>query len=212
MIVQQAYVGALGCDTDTRLSVDTARALCDNGLAFVLRYLSLGTESPGDLTTDETQAILTGGLALMAVQHVRMPGWLPNGPLGVQDGSHAASNAVSAGLPAGVSIWLDLEGVASMAVKSDVVAYCNAWDTAVRHAGYSTGLYVGAGQPLDEAALYSLQVSRYWRSQSQVPNVEHRGYCMIQLWPTETVGGVSIDYDVIQSDYKGGLPRWVVVS
>jgi hypothetical protein len=211
MMIQSALVGALGADTDTTLTAASAAALKRAGLEFVVRYISLGSESPGDLSVAETKAILSSGLALMAVQHVREPGWLPSQALGAQDGSHAAGNAVAAGIPAGVSVWLDLEGVLSTSTPQGVIAYCNAWNAAVKSAGYSTGVYVGAACGLDGDALYnSLSFTAYWRSQSQVPNVTTRGYCMIQLYPSETVAGVAVDYDVVQQDYLGGLPRWVV--
>jgi hypothetical protein len=209
MSVETAFVGALGCDTDTRVDAACAQALRNARLDFIIRYLGLGSSSTGDLTKLEVDEILGSGLALMAVQHVRMPGWLPLASLGLQDGSHAASNAIAAGLPAGVTLWLDLEGLAPGATVTETIAYCDAWHTAVRAAGYDDGVYVGSGQPLDSAQLFSLKTSRYWRSQSQVPNVDARGYCMIQLYPTVTVAGIAIDYDVIQSDFRHGMPRWL---
>jgi hypothetical protein len=196
------------------LSSASAAALKAAELKFVIRYLSLGaTESPGDLDLAETQAILNAGLALMAVQHVRYPGWLPSMAQGTADGGVAATHAVGAGLGAGTTVWLDLEGVSSAAPAETVIAYCNAWNQSVRAAGYDTGIYVGAACGLDGTALFEkLNLSRYWKSQSDVPNVERRGYCMTQLLPSETVAGVSIDFDVIGADYLGGLPRWVCAT
>jgi hypothetical protein len=212
MLVETAYLGALGCDSDTKLGAQQAARLKSLGLRFVVRYLSLGAnESGGDLDKPEVADILDAGLGLMAVQHVRLPGWTPSAALGIEDGSHAAHNAVSAGLPAGVTLWVDLEGING--TVGDTVAYANAWNDAVKGAGYDTGVYVGGGVPLDEMQLFALlHTHRYWRSFSQVPNVGKRGYCMIQLYPTTNLGGVSVDLDIIQKDYLGGLPRWLVSS
>jgi len=214
MIVQQAFVGALGVDTDTKLNATSAAALAAQGLKFAIRYLSLGeAESLGDLTQDETQAVLSAGLALMPVQHVRVPGWLPSASQGTADGSVAAAHAVAAGIPAGVTVWMDLEGVSSAAPTDVVIAYANNWNTSVRAAGYDTGLYVGAACGLDGATLFTkLNVSRYWKSQSDVPQVQRRGYCMYQLLPSETIAGVACDYNVVQEDFLGGLPRWVCAT
>jgi hypothetical protein len=210
MIVEQAFLDALGADTDTKVSLATAQKLYAAGLRFLVRYLSLGAPNNADLDKLEVQDILAGGLALMAVQHTRVPGWTPSAALGSSDGSAAAHNAVVAGLPAGVTIWVDLEGISG--APADVEAYVKAWFTEVRGAGYDAGAYVGGGVGLDESQLYALPVDRYWRSFSEVPNVARRGYCMMQLYPTTTVGSISVDLDIIQKDYLGGLPRWLAAQ
>jgi hypothetical protein len=212
MLVETAYLGALGADSDTKIGATEALRLKAAGLRFLVRYLSLGAnESGSDLDKNEVTDILGAGLALMAVQHVRLPGWTPSAAMGAEDGSHAAHNAVSAGLLAGTTVWLDLEGINGNATET--AAYANAWNDALRAAGYDTGVYVGGGCPLDEQQLYSLlHTHRYWRSFSQVPNVAGRGYCMIQLYPTTNIAGVNVDLDIIQQDYKRGLPRWLVSS
>jgi hypothetical protein len=212
MVVQQARAGAWGCDTDTKLTATSAAALCKAGIVFCIRYLSLGSENPGDLNQAEVAAVLGAGLALMAVQHVREPGWLPSLAQGASDGSHAAGNAVAAGMPAGATVWLDLEGVSTAAPADVVIAYCNAWNSAVAQDGYDTGLYVGAMQPLDENQLFSLNVQRYWRSQSLVPNVARRGYCMYQAYPSQTLAGISVDFNMVSEDALGGLPRWAIAA
>jgi hypothetical protein len=76
------------------------------------------------------------------------------------------------------------------------------------------GLYVGAGVPLTSDELFhEVPFRRYWRSFSQVPNVDVRGYQMIQLFPGDVaVAGVRVDVDVVQSDYLRNRPVWVVQS
>jgi hypothetical protein len=89
----------------------------------------------------------------MAVQHVPEPGWYPTQELGQQNGQYAAENATSVGLPAGMNIWLDLEGVNSGASATDVSAYCNAWFGVVASVQYVPGLYIGADAILDNQQL-----------------------------------------------------------
>src|SRR5207244_7123083 len=105
------------------------------GFDFGIRYISRAeSEAPSDLTANEASAILNAGLALMAVQHVAKAGWLPSAALGTTNGRNAAKNANSVGFPAGVNLWLDLEGAATAATAQQVIEYCNAGFTAVDNA------------------------------------------------------------------------------
>jgi len=208
--VQSATTGLLGFDANTVITSEIAQTFFAQGYRFCLRYLSRGPEAPGDLAAAEAEAILQSGLALMAVQHVRQAGWQPNGALGQQDGQAAGQNAADVGLPAGVSIWCDLEGVQAGTPAQNVIDYCNSWFTAVAGAGYLPGLYVGFGCGLNEQQLFNLKFQHYWRSQSNVPNVGGRGYQMIQLFPEVTRNGIGIDIDVTQSDFKQGQAQWLV--
>ncbi len=131
-----APAGVHGFDCNTVLTPATAAALRNAGFMFCIRYLSRGAiPSTGDLTTAEADLILDAGLSLMAVQHVANPGWLPTAALGASGGAHAAGHAHAIGIPAGVNIWLDLEGVAHAAPAENVIDYCNAWFEEVETAG-----------------------------------------------------------------------------
>ncbi len=209
--VQSAAPGLLGFDANTVISSATAQKFVGDGYKFCVRYLSRSTPEPkGDLTSGEANDILAAGLALMAVQHVAPAGWTPSAALGTSNGVNAAANAKSVGFPSSVNVWLDLEGVNNAASSADVIAYCNAWYAAVQSAGYVPGIYVGSESLLTSQQLYSsLSFQHYWRSQSNVPNVESRGYQLIQLYPSLTVNGVDIDVDVTQNDYKNGQVLWL---
>ncbi|HEV2097770.1 MAG TPA: glycoside hydrolase domain-containing protein, partial [Stellaceae bacterium] len=176
-----------------------------------IRYLSRTMpQDPGDLSAAEARTILGAGLSLMTVQHCPRPGWAPTAALGAQYGRAAAANAQAVILPAGTSLWLDLEGVASWATSADTIAYVNAWTETVAAAGYLPGLYVGADQPLTGDELYwRLKLTRYWRSASTVPDIPYRGYCMAQALMPSPVDGIVIDRDVIMADVFGGLPMWL---
>ena len=201
--------GSHGLDTDTVLTAETAAAFASQGYQFALRYISLSSpQHPGDLTTEEAEAILGAGLALGVVQHVRRDGWAPTAEMGTQDGQCAAANAEQIGLPTGMLIWQDLEGVVSgtadSPTASDVIGYCNAWYDAVEAAGYVPGLYVGPQSILTANQLfYDLKTSHYWKSASRVPEVPVRGFQMFQSIVPDPVNGVSIDADITRADDEG---------
>ena len=200
-----------GFDANTKLTATTAKALKDAGFKFAIRYLSRKARPPArDLTADELDIILGAGLAVMAVQHVAPSGWTPSDTLGVECGGNAAAHARAIGLPEKCSVWLDLEGVAA-GTGSVVIAYCNAWFKEVESAGYTTGVYVGANCILSADELYlNLKTKHYWKSGSKVPDIPHRGYCMVQhIIPDDKVGGVAIDRNVTFVDAFGSAPMLV---
>lgn len=204
--VQHAAPGLKGFDTNTVLNATQASEFVKSGYAFCFRYLSRGNgQQSGDLSYNEALTILNAGLALGAVQHVSMPGWTPSQSLGTQYGTNAASNAASIGLPKGMNLWMDLEGIAAGTSAQTVIDYANAWYDAVAAAGYIPGIYVGADCILTGDQLYNnLKYQHYWKSLSRVPAIPHRGYQLIQSYTPEPVCGVSIDTDTTQNDEQGG--------
>jgi len=195
----------VGFDTTTAVSADYAASMVQQGYRFCVRYVSLGAESGGDLTTAEASTILAAGLALMPVQHVNYEGWAPTESLGQQHGASAASNAAAVGFPPGTTVWMDLEGVSQSSSSSDVIAYSNAWYDAVASAGFAPGIYVGALCNLTSEQLYqSLEYEHYWKSLSAVPDVETRGYQMVQ-----TAGTSAYDNNRTQNDNLGGQVAWL---
>lgn len=211
--VQSAPANTKGFDTDSRItSVAVAQAFHKYGFRFCVRYLAHGPQQgSGDLSTPEAIRILQGGLALMPVQHVRQPGWLPTQNLGTQDGQYAAQHANAIGFPPGVNVWCDLEGVGHAGAQ-DVINYCNAWYDAVKGAGFVPGIYVGANAILTGQQLYhNLKFQHYWKSLSHVPPIPVRGYQMMQTGVAGTVHGIAIDADMTQTDQKGGQAQWLAI-
>ena len=207
--IQSAISSVPGFDCDTTLSADLARQFFMQGYKFCFRYLSRGQMPSEDLTEQEAADILNSGLALMPVQHARKQGWFPTQTLGQQHGQEASANAETVGFPNRVNLWCDLEGVNRSTQAQDVIDYCKAWYEAVSAAGYIPGLYVGAEALLNGRQLYDLPFQHYWRSQSQGPDVPHRGYQVIQLGPSIQINGVRIDLDVALNDSKGGAAQWL---
>lgn len=206
-----ATPGAVGFDCNTVLTTQTATAFRSAGFTFAIRYLSRNTpESAGDLSAPETAAILAAGLALMAVQHVQASGWTPSQSLGTQYGNAAVTNAKAAGLPAGTSVWLDLEGVSSAAIATVIESYCNAWSAAVSGGGYRPGIYVGANCGVTSSQIEALDFQYFWKSGSSVPALSNPGYCMVQqISSGYEVDGVAYDKDTVQAGVSP-LPVWAV--
>lgn len=207
--VQSAPTNMKGFDCDIPVpSVSVAQAFHNSGYRFCVRYLAHGPhQGSNDLSITEANNILQGGLGLMAVQHVRQPGWLPNGQLGTQDGQFAAQHANEIGFHPGVNVWCDLEGVGNTTAQN-VIDYCNSWYNAVNAAGFVPGIYVGANIIISGQQLYALKFQHYWKSLSKVPPIPVRGYQMVQT-AGGTVHGVSIDNNMTQTDAKGGQPQWL---
>jgi hypothetical protein len=191
--------GARGVDTVLVLNAEMCAALVREAVRFVVRYLA-------SLSTGEVKTILDSGLALSVVTYA-----------GVYDGPRAVAQALGLGLPAGTTIWLDLESCKDLAPT--VIAKVNAWARTVKTAGYIPGLYVGCGVPLTSTELYALAVERYWHSCSRVTDRDGHeaapscGWAMHQLSPPNvSVGGVKVDIDFAQLDYRGRGVSVVVAS
>lgn len=200
---------ARGIDTVQVLDMAACHFLVRAGIDFVVRYLH-GRYS---VDREEVNRILCSGLALMLVTPSRAPGWTPSGELGARDGQMALDWLADQSIPRGATVWLDLEGCVGPA--GETASWVNAWSRAVVGNGYQAGLYVGADPGgLDSEALWRLPlVTRYWRSGSRVPEPAERGWCMQQLRPLDVMlGPIRVDHDVIEADYRGGLPSWLVGS
>jgi hypothetical protein len=220
--VKPVSAGTRGFDCNRALSPDTSRRFYEAGYGFAVRYVRRAAVAPIDLTAKEVYAILYSGLGLMVVQHVALPGWIPTSGLGSHYGQVAVAGVRSAVVPPGVTVWCDLEGVASHNSHQDTIEYCNAWYSAVKEAGYIPGLYVGDSCGLTPSELYyRLKFEHFWAAynlnKDQYPLV--RGVQMQQVvarlqdipeglgWkPSE------IDVDVVNLDAHGSTPTMVVSS
>jgi hypothetical protein len=202
----------VGFDTLTKIDADAASRLSASGLRFAVRYVALGAPSRVTLDAVELEFLTSAGLGVMAVQFARTSGWTAT--TGEADGRWAARNALAAGMPPETTLWCDLEGALPNAGAA--LDYAAAWYAAATKEGMGDpGVYVGAGfaPPVTESVLFhALPFRRYWRSLSAVPNVEQRGYQMVQLFPAnQIIEGVQVDLDVVQSDYFGDRPRWAAL-
>jgi hypothetical protein len=208
--VKAAQAGLSGFDANVILTADKAQAFKSDGYVFCIRYVPrMASLMAGNLTNGEALTILNAGLALMPVQHVALPGWQPNTSLGTAYGNYAASYARDiVGIPPGVNVWCDLEGVATGTDPQNVIAYCQAWYYAVHAAGYVPGIYVGYDTMLTPSQLYNdLSFQHYWRAYNG-PQVATRGFQLLQQ-PEKTLDGVTFDPDVTQNDSDGAAALWL---
>lgn len=215
--VEKSPSGSKGFDCNTPLTASTAAAFRNAGFVFALRYVPRNVDtnpaSPaGNITRAEAQTILDAGLALMIVQHVASSPWDPTGALGQQYGSFAVRNCQAIGLPFGVNVFLDLEGVRAGTNPQNVLDYAGTWGDVVADAGYTPGIYIGASCGINSAQIVSLtNFKQFWRSgSSSTPQIGAPGYCMQQTISSKLVlSGVAYDSDVIATDQNGGTPYWL---
>src|SRR6266436_1320591 len=205
--VRSAPNGARGCDVNFPVSGSFARELINAGHSFCIRYIprAQGSNSGGNLSNIEAVTILNAGLALMVVQHVANEGWSTNAALGTAYGSYAASYCKDVvGLPPGVNVWLDLEGINPSAAKADVIAYCQTWFNEVKAAGYVPAIYIGWQVIINnQDAYYNLPFAHYWKAYNADVTPAVRGYQMIQGTQV-SINGVEVDPNTVHTDNKGG--------
>jgi hypothetical protein len=208
-MIKKASKNMKGFDTCTPLSLEKAKEFKNAGYDFCIRYVSLSNNRTGDISTEEVNNIINAGLALGIVQHVRYSGWKPSAILGQNDAQMALNHLTQVGIPKGITVYVDLEGVASGTPASDIIAYANTWHDIISKAGYIPGIYIGANAYLSSEQLYnSLKFQHYWKSLSNVPDVAVRGYEMVQLRQINKLG-ILIDEDVVITDNQGNTPIFI---
>jgi hypothetical protein len=206
--------GSRGFDANQRITPAQARDAVHKGYKFAVRYVRRAKQNDHDLIAGEMATLLTAGLAVSVVQHVALEGWIPAGALGASYGAIAGNEAMTTGVPRGVTIWCDLEGVRHGVPASETISFCNAWHAKVTEAGYHPGLYVGDSCGLTATQLYkNLRFNCYW-SAYNLNRDEHpavRGVCMRQKVATleDLIDGLTnetMDVDVLIADRLGGSP------
>ena len=203
-----------------------AAALFAVGVRTVFRYLDRVKDVTtgrlhANLTPHELDVLLDAGLRVSPVQYYSCryestaKGKRFSADYGADIGQVAAANALSLGVPQGVTLWCDLEDVPD-ATPEMVVAYCKAWGKSVVGHGYEAGLYVGGGLGSQATGyvrgeqLYSLPYYRsYWRAASVVPELPTRGWAVTQgseqtmkLACESGVRELHVDFDMIALDHR----------
>jgi hypothetical protein len=122
-------------------------------------------------------------------------------------------------IPEGTTVWLDLEGkVAWDTEPTSLIKMLEAWSKPIVAAGYIAGLYCGVPQPLTSSELWKLSgFTRYWKGQGRqvdrngrLAEPEGCGWCMYQMFPSITMGGLLVDANMVGQDYRGRVPTMVV--
>jgi hypothetical protein len=212
-----ATEGLKGLDANRPITASEAGALVEHGYEFAVRYVRRKDKHSYDLSAKEARAILASGLGLMVVQHVAPEGWKPTANLGSTYGNSAAAEAERIGVPPGITVWCDLEGVSSDAPAKAVTDFCNRWHSKVAAAGFVPGLYVGYGAGLDADQLYwSLRYTHYWGAYNVAApdGPTKRGFQMKQrvAMAADRVAGFDAEFQVddVHADALGGLPAMLV--
>jgi hypothetical protein len=212
--------GVRGFDTAETVSPRVAAAMRAKGYRFCVRYVRRDKPHASSLSASEARSLLSNGIGLMLVQYVESEtSWNPTATKGTVNGRTAGAEAAKLGVPWGVTLWCDLEGVARRTASSRVIDYCNNWHLAVARAGYLPGLYVGYHAGLNAAQLYrSLRFSHYWSAYNlnadQVPAVRGVQMRQAQLRQSDLVPGAGIDFqvDTIRADALGGRPTLLALE
>ncbi len=212
--------GVRGFDTTETVGPKTAVAFRRSGYRFAVRYVRRDKPHASALKASEARSLLATGIGLMLVQYVESESaWTPGAAKGTKNGGVAASECELLGVPWGVTVWCDLEGVAPGTSSQRVIDYCNAWHAAVAGAGYTPGVYVGYRAGLTPRQLYrALRFTHYWGAYNlnvdQYPAV--RGIQMKQgrARQSDRPNGVTIDFqtDRIRADALGGRPRLLALE
>jgi hypothetical protein len=212
--------GVRGIDTTESISRGGAVSLHSHGYGFCVRYVRRDKPHASALSATEATIILNAGLGLMLVQYVESESaWTPTAKKGAANGGVAASEAERLGVPWGVTIWCDLEGVAVGTPRQQVIDYCNRWHSAVSGAGYVPGLYVGYHSGLTPSQLYAkLRFTHYWGAYNlnsdEAPMVRGLQMKQSQRRSQDAVQNLQVDFQVdrIAADRLGGRPTLLALE
>ncbi len=122
------------------------------------------------------------------------------------------------GAPKGSTVFADMEGLNSHnAPPADTIKALTNWSNGIVGEGHIAGLYVGSPQGLTSGELWRIpRMTRYWQGMGStrdrngdLAEPDGCGWCIRQAWPSQTVGGVLIDYNMVTADYKNRVPTMV---
>lgn len=190
-------------DTVAHISATEAHALRADGFDGIFLYAEQVTQADIDNA-------LGAGLQVAFVMFSPTPGYQPSAQLGAQMATSACAHLKSLSVPAGVSLFIDLESMGGVA--ADKIAHANAAADVIAAQGFLPGAYVGAGVGLTSVELYALRVVRYWKSGSKVLDRNGQyaepgcGWCVVQGMPFNQQipnGGPLVDIDAVWQDYRG---------
>jgi hypothetical protein len=212
--------GVRGFDTAERVTANAAAAFRRRGYRFCVRYVRRDKPHASALSVSEAKSLLSVGIGLMLVQYVESDtSWIPSAAKGTTNGGVAAAEAEKLGVPWGVTVWCDLEGVSPGTPAQTVIDYCNRWHSRVTGAGYVAGLYVGYRAGLTPTQLYrALRFTHYWGAYNLNSDLypATRGLQMKQSirGGKDAVSGTSIAFQVdkIATDKLGGRPTLLALE
>jgi hypothetical protein len=138
------------------------------------------------------------------------------------DGEHALRELAACGFCSGLTVQLDIEGASTLTVPLEqLTSEINGWAGTIKSGSFLPAGYIGTPQPFTSEELYALAVAGYWRGQGRIVDrfssnekptlAEPRcGWWAYQAWPSQEIGGVLVDFDMITADYEERVPVWGV--
>jgi hypothetical protein len=170
---------------------------------------------PAVTTSEELAWVTDAGMGVWWILEGLAATTTPTAAIGQAIAENAVRRLTSFGVPAGATVFVDLEDASGpVSGKNEGwIALADAAATVLTNAGHICGVYVGVGLGLDAAQLYDLKATRYWRSASRVLEPAC-GYCLEQGRPVDVKhpSGVQIDYDAIWEDFRGRTISLVVAG
>ena len=223
--VRPVPLGTRLLDCDVPLTQQALSEAWEDGWRGIIRYVGFGVKPwPGDLTLKERDLILgfqprvvgAAGFGLMVVQHPRTALWTPTDAWGRSDGDAAVTQALGAGYLPGSTLWNDIEGISEGATDA-IISHANIKHAVVSEGHFEPGEYIGDRCRMSSTQLFRALLSRlYWKSGSSVPDVERRGYCMVQTIPSKQnpieYGNISFDWNLHGGDRMGGVAHWTIAA
>lgn len=198
-VLATAPIGAKAFDTVARVTAGQAAALYSAGFRVAFRYAV-------SITVGELADLTGAGHLVSFVMYSPPEGYTPHAADAVSAASRACAALHALGVPSGIVVWIDAEGMGG--TPDERIAYINAAADTIIGAGFIPGLYVGAGVGLTSGELFGLHVHRYWKSLSRVVDRNGQlaepacGWCCVQGFPPNvTVEGVQVDCDEVFEDY-----------
>ena len=189
-------------DTISHITAPEAVALKADGFDGIFLYAETATQADIDNA-------LGAGLLVAFVMYSPTPGYQPSATLGAEMATSACAHLKTLNVPAGVSLFVDLESMGG--APADKIAHANAAADVIAAQGFLPGAYIGAGVGLTSMELYRLHVVRYWKSGSMVLDRNGQyaepgcGWCVVQGMPfnQQVPGGPEVDVDAVWQDYRG---------
>ncbi len=123
------------------------------------------------------------------------------------------------GAPKGSTVFADMEGLQAHQTAAALSPILNTWSKGIVGEGHLAGLYVGSPQGLTSGELWRLpNFTRYWKGQGStrdrngdLAEPDGCGWCLTQMYPSVTAGGILVDYNMVGQDYRGRVPSLVTV-
>jgi hypothetical protein len=142
------------------------------------------------------------------------------------DGTAAVSQLMAWHMPMGTTHFLDVEGpswvppdpVEREKKAAELITKVKTWSAPISTAGFVPCMYVGVPQPLTSEELFALPVYRYWHGQGCVKDRSGKlaepgcGWVAKQAWPSRTRGGVLVDDNQLEHDYRGRAIVWCAAA